>query len=118
MQAGFCGTPSTLPAGGREWSEDTAMLWGVLEPGQYRLSYEAGTTFETEGTASGKFTVAAPELCALPLAPTPKPEGSEPPAVTDTPAPSENPEPTVGPSEAPTPTAPPGCTSARESANS
>ena len=40
-----------------------------LEPGQYRLSYEAGTTFETEGTASGKFTVAAPELCALPLAP-------------------------------------------------
>lgn len=68
-QAGFCGTPSTLPAGGREWSEDTAMLWGVLEPGQYRLSYEAGTTFETEGTASGKFTVAAPELCALPLAP-------------------------------------------------
>ena len=58
-QVGFCGTPSTLPAGGREWSEDTSMLWGVLEPGQYRLSYEAGTTFETEGTASGEFTVAA-----------------------------------------------------------
>ena len=51
-------------------------------------------------------------LCALPLAPTPKPEGTEPPAVTDTPAPSENPQPTVGPSEAPTPTAPPSQTPA------
>ena len=67
-QAGFCGTPSSLPAAGRSWSEDAVMLWGVLEPGQYRLRYEAGPTFETEGWASGEFTVKEPEICGYPLA--------------------------------------------------
>lgn len=57
---GFCGTPSCLPAAGREWSEDVSMLWDDLEEGRYRLSYAAGPTFDTEETVSGEFTVQAP----------------------------------------------------------
>lgn len=66
---GFCGTPSTLPAEGREWSEQFSMLWGTLEDGRYRLSYEVGAAFETEDTAYGEFTLYTPEGShGLPLA--------------------------------------------------
>ena len=41
-QAGFCGTPSSMPPNGRIWSEDPAALWGALEPGLYRLRYGTG----------------------------------------------------------------------------
>ncbi len=58
---GFCGTPSLLPAGGREWSEDLLYLWGPLEEGDYRLSYEVGATFKTEERACGEFTLYMPE---------------------------------------------------------
>lgn len=67
-QVGFCGTPSTMPPGGRIWSEDPAALWGTLEPGLYRLRYAVGPTEKTEGEAAGQFTVGAPEVCGLPLA--------------------------------------------------
>ena len=67
-QVGFCGTPSTMPPGGRIWSEDPAALWGTLEPGLYRLRYAVGPTEKTEGEAAGPFTVGAPEVCGLPLA--------------------------------------------------
>lgn len=67
---GFCGTPSTLPAQGREWSEDISMLWGSLEDGRYRLSYDVGPTFDTEETICGEFVLCTPENDAgLPLAP-------------------------------------------------
>lgn len=46
-------------------------------------------------------------LCGLPLAPTPTPEGSMPPAASDTPMPSESQEPTTQPSQTPGPEAPP-----------
>lgn len=58
---GFCGTPDPLPMGGRAWSEDIPMLWGALEDGAYRLSYEVGPTFETEEWARGEFTLYTPE---------------------------------------------------------
>ena len=67
-QAGFCGTPSSMPPNGRIWSEDPAALWGTLEPGLYRLRYAVGPTEKTEGEAAGQFTVGAPEVCGLPLA--------------------------------------------------
>lgn len=65
---GFCGTPSTLPAGVRDWSEDISVLWDALEEGQYRLSYAVGPDFDTDQTVYGEFTVCGPELCGLPLA--------------------------------------------------
>lgn len=66
---GFCGTPSTLPAEGREWSEELSMLWNPLDDGLYRLSYEVGETFETEDIAYGAFTLYTPEgNQGLPLA--------------------------------------------------
>ena len=58
---GFCGTPDPLPAEGQSWSEDLSMLWEPLEDGRYRLSYEVGTTFDTEETAYGEFTLYTPE---------------------------------------------------------
>lgn len=67
-KVGFCGTPSTLYASGRIWSEDPALLWGGLDPGQYRLTYQVGPTADTEETASGEFTVEEPAICAYPLA--------------------------------------------------
>lgn len=66
---GFCGTPDPLPIGGKAWSEDMLYLWGTLEDGRYRLSYEAGETFETEDRAYGEFTLCTPEAGGLPLAP-------------------------------------------------
>lgn len=66
---GFCGTPDLLPAGGAEWSEDMLYLWGALEDGRYRLSYEVGDTFDTEERAYGEFTLYTPEENhGLPLA--------------------------------------------------
>lgn len=66
---GFCGTPDPLPAGGAEWSEDMLYLWGALEDGRYRLSYEVGDTFDTEERAYGEFTLYTPEENhGLPLA--------------------------------------------------
>lgn len=65
---GFCGMADPLPAEGRDWSENAAHLWGMLEEGRYRLSYEVGRDFETETFAYGEFTVCAPEMCAYPLA--------------------------------------------------
>lgn len=66
---GFCGTPSALPAEGRDWSEDLLYLWGALEDGEYRLSYEVGDTFDTEDMAYGEFTLYTPEdNQGLPLA--------------------------------------------------
>lgn len=66
---GFCGTPDPLPAEGREWSEDLLYLWGGLEDGTYRLSYEAGATFRTEDMVYGEFTLYTPEdNRGLPLA--------------------------------------------------
>lgn len=66
---GFCGTPSLLPAEGRAWSEDAVMLWGVLEEGQYRLGYQAGRDFETDGWAYGEFDVCLDlAICGYPLA--------------------------------------------------
>lgn len=68
---GFCGTPDPLPAGNKAWSEDTVLLWGTLEDGRYRLSYEVGDTFDTEDRAYGEFTLYTPEDShGLPLAPT------------------------------------------------
>lgn len=61
---GFCGTPSTLPAGGRNWSENVLMLWGMLEEGRYRLHYQAGADFDTAGAAYGEFDVAPVEFIA------------------------------------------------------
>ena len=58
---GFCGTPSPLPVEGRDWSEDLRCLWGALEDGEYRLSYEVGATFATEEWAYGEFTLYTPE---------------------------------------------------------
>ena len=73
---GFCGTPSTLSAAGRDWSEDISMLWGALEDGRYRLSYEVGATFETEEVAYGEFTLYTPEDSqGLPLAADSQTEG-------------------------------------------
>lgn len=46
-------------------------------------------------------------LCDLPLAPTPTPEGSVPPAATDSPAPDNSPEPAEDPAQTPGPTATP-----------
>ena len=37
------------------------MLWGTLEDGRYRLSYEVGPTFDTEEIAYGEFTLYTPE---------------------------------------------------------
>ena len=51
----LAGTPSTLPAGGRNWSENVLMLWGMLEEGRYRLHYQAGADFDTAGAAYGEF---------------------------------------------------------------
>ena len=65
---GFCGMADPLPAEGRDWSENPAHLWGMLEEGMYRLSYEVGRDFETETFVYGEFTVCAPEICAYPLA--------------------------------------------------
>lgn len=67
---GFCGTPDPLPIGGKAWSEDMLYLWGTLEDGRYRLSYEVGDTFDTEDQAYGEFTLYTPEAGGLPLAPT------------------------------------------------
>lgn len=67
---GFCGTPDPLPAGNKAWSEDMLYLWGTLEDGRYRLSYEVGDTFDTEDRAYGEFTLYTPEAGGLPLAPT------------------------------------------------
>lgn len=67
---GFCGTPDPLPMGGKAWSEDMLYLWGTLEDGRYRLSYEVGDTFDTEDRAYGEFTLYTPEAGGLPLAPT------------------------------------------------
>ena len=73
---GFCGTPSTLSAAGRDWSEEISMLWGTLEDGRYQLSYEVGATFETEETAYGEFTLYTPEGGhGLPLAADAQTEG-------------------------------------------
>lgn len=73
---GFCGTPSALPAEGREWSEMLSMLWGTLDDGRYRLSYEVGATFETEDVAYGEFTLYTPEdNHGLPLAADSQTEG-------------------------------------------
>lgn len=66
---GFCGTPDPLPIGGKAWSEDMLYLWGTLEDGRYRLSYEVGETFDTEDRAYGEFTLYTPEAGGLPLAP-------------------------------------------------
>lgn len=66
---GFCGTPDPLPIGNKEWSEDISLLWGRLEDGKYRLSYEVGETFDTEDRAYGEFTLYTPEASGLPLAP-------------------------------------------------
>lgn len=66
---GFCGTPDPLPIGGKAWSEDMLYLWGTLEDGRYRLSYEVGDTFDTEDRAYGEFTLYTPEAGGLPLAP-------------------------------------------------
>ena len=49
---GFCGTPDPLPPEGKDWSEDLLYLWGTLEDGDYRLSYEVGDTFDTEITGN------------------------------------------------------------------
>lgn len=66
---GFCGTPDPLPAEGRSWSEELSMLWGTLEDGRYRLSYEVGPSFDTEEIAYGEFTLYTPEdNHGLPLA--------------------------------------------------
>lgn len=65
---GFCSMPDPLPAGGRDWSEDAAYLWGMLEEGQYRLHYEIRRGAETEAVVCGTFTVCAPEMCAYPTA--------------------------------------------------
>ncbi len=66
---GFCGTPSLLPAEGRDWSEDMRYLWGPLEDGTYRLSYEVGPDERTEDRAYGEFTLYTPEgIHGLPLA--------------------------------------------------
>lgn len=67
---GFCGTADPLPARGKEWSEDLLYLWGGLEDGRYRLSYEAGKASPKEGRAYGEFTLYTPEGGqGLPLAP-------------------------------------------------
>lgn len=58
---GFCGTPDPLPPEGKDWSEDLLYLWGSLEDGDYRLSYEVGDTFETEEWVYGEFTLCTPE---------------------------------------------------------
>ena len=66
---GFCGTPDPLPPEGKDWSEDLLYLWGSLEDGEYRLSYEVGDTFETEEWVYGEFTLYTPEdNQGLPLA--------------------------------------------------
>ncbi|MBD5154136.1 MAG: hypothetical protein HDT15_03410 [Oscillibacter sp.] len=58
---GFCGTPSRLPADGRPWSEDISYLWGALEDGQYRLSYNTDSDASTGQSISGTFTLYTPE---------------------------------------------------------
>lgn len=70
-KVGFCGTPSSLPAEGRMWPEDVLMLWGVLEEGRYRLGYQVGSTFDTDGWAYGEFDVCSPDamICGYPAAP-------------------------------------------------
>ena len=65
---GFCGMADPLPAEGRDWSENAAYLWGMLEESRYRIHYKVGRGFETETFAYGEFTVCAPEICAYPLA--------------------------------------------------
>lgn len=68
--AGFCGTPSVHPTGGQGWSENVLLLWGMLEEGQYRLHYQAGADFDTDGAAYGVFDVSAAEFiaCGYPFA--------------------------------------------------
>ena len=51
-------------AGGRNWSENVLMLWGMLEEGRYRLHYQAGADFDTAGAAYGEFDVAPVEFIA------------------------------------------------------
>lgn len=54
---GFCGTPSLLPAGQKDWAEDLAFLWGSLPSGEYRLSYTVTDSAGREHTALGTFTL-------------------------------------------------------------
>lgn len=65
---GFCGMADPLPAEGRDWSENTAYLWGMLEEGQYRLHYEVRGVSGEETAVYGEFTVCAPEICVYPPA--------------------------------------------------
>lgn len=65
---GFCGTPDPLPAEGRDWSENAAYLWGMLEEGRYRLHYEVNRESGADAAAYGEFTVRTAEICAYPTA--------------------------------------------------
>ena len=65
---GFCGMPDPLPMAGREWLENVSLLWGTLEEGFYRLSYQVGRGSKPDELVYGDFIVSAPELCRLPLA--------------------------------------------------
>lgn len=60
-KVGFCGTPDPLPAVGRIWSESISGLWGALEDGRYRLSYNVSPTGGTEQAVYGEFTLYTPE---------------------------------------------------------
>ena len=68
-RVGFCGTADPLPAGDRECSIEPFELWGALEDGVYRLSYEITTGDGTRTTAQGEFSLHLDlQICSYPLA--------------------------------------------------
>lgn len=68
-RVGFCGTPDPLPAGDMDWSVEPFELWGALEDGVYRLSYEVTAADGTKAAAQGEFFFHAElQICGYPLA--------------------------------------------------
>lgn len=68
-RVGFCGMADPLPAGDRVCVIEPFELWGVLESGVYRLSYEIMDTAGTKTTATGEFTWETQlQICGLPPA--------------------------------------------------
>jgi len=56
---GFCGTSDPLRPEGMELQEPVEALWGRLEPGRYRLSFDITGTDPATRTAGGEFVIAA-----------------------------------------------------------
>ncbi|MDE7245875.1 MAG: hypothetical protein K2O18_18135 [Oscillospiraceae bacterium] len=54
---GFCGMSDPLPAGGDDLSAPVQTLWGSLEAGRYRISYDITGSGTAVRTAGGEFVL-------------------------------------------------------------